>query len=215
MARKRVGILISGRGSNMAALVKAAKDPRYPAEIACVLSDRADAAGLQTAASEGIPAVAIEREKFASRDPFEMALIEALNSHRCDLVACAGFLRVLGPVFLDAFGGRTLNIHPSLLPAFAGLDTHARALAAGVRIHGCTVHFVDAGLDTGPIIAQAAVPVLADDDETALAARVLKAEHALYPSALAMVARGAARLVSGRTVFDPYTADFSVQSPTG
>jgi formyltetrahydrofolate-dependent phosphoribosylglycinamide formyltransferase len=201
MRKVRAGVLISGRGSNMAALIDAARAPGYPAEIVCVLSNRAEAAGLEVAHAAGIPAQALLASDHAGRDAFDAALAERLLASGCDFVALAGFMRVLGPAFLDRFDGRTLNIHPSLLPAFPGLDTHARALAAGVRIHGCTVHFVDAGLDTGPIIAQAAVPVLTGDDEAALSARVLAVEHRIYPQALASVARGDVAMVNGRAVW--------------
>jgi formyltetrahydrofolate-dependent phosphoribosylglycinamide formyltransferase len=214
MPGARVGVLISGRGSNMAALMAAAKVADYPAEVVCVLSNRADAAGLATARAAGIAAEAVLPRAHAGRDAFDAALAARLEAHGCELVALAGYMRVLGPAFLEKFAGRTLNIHPSLLPAFPGLDTHGRALAAGVRIHGCTVHFVDAGLDTGPIIAQAAVPVLAGDDEAALAARVLAAEHKLYPAALAMAARGDVAMVDGKANWRaPRPASFEVFCP--
>jgi formyltetrahydrofolate-dependent phosphoribosylglycinamide formyltransferase len=214
MPRARVGVLISGRGSNMAALIAAAASAGYPAEIACVFSNRADAAGLAAARAAGIAAETVLPRDHAGRDAFDAALARRLEAHGCDLVALAGYMRVLGPAFLARFPGRTLNIHPSLLPAFPGLDTHARALAAGVRIHGCTVHFVDAGLDTGPIIAQAAVAVPPGDDEAALAARVLVAEHKLYPAALAAVARGDVTMIDGKAVWSaPRLAAFEVFSP--
>jgi formyltetrahydrofolate-dependent phosphoribosylglycinamide formyltransferase len=192
--RVRTAVLISGRGSNMAALIEAARAPDYPAEIALVLSNRADAAGLAHAAAAGIATAVIESRGFGrDREGFERAMQAALVRHGIALVALAGFMRVLTPWFVAQWEGRMLNIHPSLLPAFPGLDTHARALAAGVRLHGCTVHLVSAGVDEGPILAQAAVPVRDDDTEATLAARVLAEEHRLYPAILARiaVARGA------------------------
>jgi phosphoribosylglycinamide formyltransferase-1 len=189
-AKKRVGILISGRGSNMVSLIEAARADGYPAEIACVLSNRPDAEGLKKAQAAGVPAVAVDHTMFAGREEFEAALDAELKTFRVDLVACAGFMRVLTPAFVERWQNRMLNIHPSLLPAFPGLDTHTRALAAGVKITGCTVHVVRPDVDDGPIIAQAAVPVLDGDSPTTLAERVLKAEHRLYPHALALFASG-------------------------
>lgn len=202
--RRRVGILISGRGSNMSALAVAARDPTYPAKIALVLTNRPDASGLDHAASAGIPTAAVDHRPFGQDcAAFEEALDERLRKEGVDLICLAGFMRVLTAGFVERWHGRLLNIHPSLLPAFPGLDTHARALKAGVRMHGCTVHFVTHELDAGPIVAQAAVPVLPGDDEAALAARVLKEEHRLYPAALRLVAAGAARLDGDRVVFSP------------
>jgi phosphoribosylglycinamide formyltransferase 1 len=189
MTRKRVGVLISGRGSNMQALVQAAADPDYPAQICCVVSNRLDAAGLDFARSLNIPAHAIDHKGFANREAFDAALADYLQSQRLDIVACAGFMRIMSPVLLDPWKDRMINIHPSLLPAYKGLHTHERALADGVKIHGCTVHFVSEELDGGPIIAQAAVPVMTGDTPETLAARVLEREHVLYPRALAMVAQ--------------------------
>lgn len=203
MARKRVAILISGRGSNMAALIEAARDPGYPAEIVLVVSNRPDAAGLARAAEAGIAAAAIDHKAFAGRAAFEAALDERLAAARIDLVCLAGFMRLLSPEFVARWRDRLINIHPSLLPAFPGLDTHARALAAGAKIHGCTVHFVRAETDSGPIIAQAAVPVLPDDTPESLVARVLIVEHRLYPEALARVASGRARVDGERVVIAP------------
>ncbi len=189
--KRRVGVLISGRGSNLAALLAAARDPAYPAAIALVLSNRADAAGLAHAASAGVAARAIDHRPFgADRAAHEAALDAALRAAGVELVCLAGYMRRLTPFLVRAWAGRMLNIHPSLLPAFPGLDTHARALVAGVKLHGCTVHLVTEGVDEGPILAQAAVPVLAGDTEAALAARVLVQEHRLYPAALAALARG-------------------------
>jgi phosphoribosylglycinamide formyltransferase-1 len=200
--RKKVGILISGRGSNMRSLIAAAGDADYPAEIACVVSNRPDAAGLAIARAEGIAAVAIDHKAFATREAFEAELDKALRSFDVEIVACAGFMRVMTAGFIDAWRDRMLNIHPSLLPAFKGLDTHARALAAGVKLSGCTVHIVRPELDSGPIVAQAAVPVLAGDTPDSLGARVLEAEHRLYPHALRLVANGAVT-VSAETVQFP------------
>jgi phosphoribosylglycinamide formyltransferase-1 len=197
--RARVAVLISGRGSNMAALVEAARDPAYPAAIALVLSNRADAAGLAHAAARGVPTAVVESRAFrGDRAGFEAAMQAELDRHGVELVALAGFLRVLTEAFVARWAGRMVNIHPSLLPAFPGLDTHARALAAGVRLHGCTAHLVSAGVDEGPILAQAAVPVLPGDDEATLAARVLAEEHRIYPAALAWLAAGQVRLEDGR-----------------
>ncbi|HWX48816.1 MAG TPA: phosphoribosylglycinamide formyltransferase [Roseomonas sp.] len=202
--RRRTAILISGRGSNMAALLAAAADPAYPAEIALILSNRADAAGLARAAEAGLSTAVVESRRFGrDRAGFEAEMEAVLAAHGVELIALAGFMRVLTEGFTQRWAGRMLNIHPSLLPAFPGLDTHARALAAGVRLHGCTVHLVTPGVDEGPIVAQAAVPVLADDTEEALARRVLAEEHRLYPAALAWLAAGRLRLEKGRAVLDP------------
>jgi phosphoribosylglycinamide formyltransferase 1 len=191
MSRKRVAILISGRGSNMAALIEAAKAPDYPAEIVLVLSNVADAGGLARAREAGIATEVIEHKPFGKdREAFDRAINAALEKHRIDIVCLAGFLRLLTPWFVERWSGRLINIHPSLLPAFKGLDTHARAIAEGAKQHGATVHFVVPELDSGPIIAQESVPVLAGDTADTLAARVLAVEHRLYPLALARVARG-------------------------
>jgi phosphoribosylglycinamide formyltransferase-1 len=199
MTRKRVGVLISGRGSNMAALIAAAKAPDYPAEIALVLSNRPDAGGLLTARAEGVATAVIDHTQFAkNRGAFERAMQAELGTHRIDLVCLAGFMRLLTPDFVAHWQNRILNIHPALLPAFKGLDTHARALAAGVKVHGATVHFVVPEMDAGPIVAQGAVPVLDADTPETLAARVIKIEHRLYPWALRLVAEGRVRVVDGR-----------------
>jgi len=193
-ARKRVAVLISGRGSNMVALIEAAKDASYPAEIALVASNRPDAAGLATARQAGIATAIVDRMTYGKdREAFERALQAVLEDHRIDLVCLAGFMRLLTPWFVAGWHGRMLNIHPALLPAFKGLHTHARALAAGVKTHGATVHFVAAEMDSGPIILQAEVPVLAGDRPETLAARVLAVEHKIYPQALRLVAEGRAR----------------------
>ena len=183
--KPRVAILISGRGSNMAALIEAAAAPNYPAEIALVVSNRVDAGGLGIAREAGIATSIFANRDFADRRAQEKAINEALQAHRVEIVCLAGYMRLLTPFLVGAWAGRMLNIHPSLLPAFPGLDTHARALAAGVPRHGCTVHLVTEVVDAGPILAQAAVPVLPGDDEARLAARVLAEEHRLYPAALA------------------------------
>ncbi len=188
--RKRVAALISGRGSNMTALIRATEDPTYPAEIVLVIANRPDAAGLATAAQRGIAARLVDHKLFTDRERFEERLDAELRAHAIDLVCLAGFMRVLTPWFIARWEGRLINIHPSLLPAYRGLHTHRRVLEDGATRHGCTVHFVVPELDAGPIIAQAEVPVLPGDTEEALAARVLVEEHRLYPAALAMVARG-------------------------
>jgi phosphoribosylglycinamide formyltransferase 1 len=185
--KKRVAVLISGRGSNMRALVEAARDPSYPAEIVAVVSNKADAAGLDFARDNGIRAFVISHKNYDSREAFDRALNTYLQELNIDLVACAGFMRVMTPEILDHWKGRMINIHPSLLPAYKGLHTHERALADGAKEHGATVHFVTNELDGGPIIAQARVPVLPMDTAETLAARVLEVEHALYVEALAKV----------------------------
>jgi phosphoribosylglycinamide formyltransferase 1 len=187
--RRRTAILISGRGSNMAALINAARDPAYPAEIVLVLSNRPDAAGLTAARAAGVPAQAIDHRPFAGdRAAHEAAIDAALRAADIDIVCLAGYMRLLTPFLVNAWAGRMLNIHPSLLPSFPGLDTHGRALASGVKLHGCTVHLVTQEMDAGPILAQAAVPVLPNDTEDELAKRVLRQEHAIYPAALAAFA---------------------------
>jgi len=173
-----VVVLISGRGSNMQALLEAGLP------VSAVISNRADAKGLETASARGVATRVIEHQGYATREAFDAALGDAIDGFAPRLVALAGFMRILTPAFVARYAGRLMNIHPSLLPAFPGLDTHARALAAGVKLHGCTVHFVTAELDHGPVIVQAAVPVFAGDDEASLAARVLAAEHRIYPAAV-------------------------------
>ena len=200
--KMRVAILISGRGSNMISLIEAAKAPDYPAAIVLVLSNRPDAAGLAYAESVGIPALAIDHTKFSDRATFDAALDAELRAAGVELVCLAGFMRIFSAGFVEAWAGRMINIHPSLLPLFKGTHTHAQALAAGVRLHGCTVHYVVPELDAGPIVAQAAVPVRANDDADSLAARVIVQEHKLYPAALALVAGGKARLDRGRVRID-------------
>jgi phosphoribosylglycinamide formyltransferase-1 len=195
---KRVGILISGRGSNMAALVEAARSPGYPAQIVLVISNRPAAAGLERARQAGIKSLAIDHKGYASREAFDDAVEAALREEGVELVAHAGFMRIQSEAFAARWLGRQLNIHPSLLPSFKGLEPHKQALDAGVLISGCTVHFVTPELDSGPIIAQAAVPVHAGDSPEALADRILVAEHRLYPHALRLVASGAVWLEGGQ-----------------
>ena len=195
MARKRLGVLISGRGSNLQALIEAAADPGYPAEIAVVISNRGEAPGLARAARAGIEAHTVPHP---SRGEFAAAADRALRQSGAEFVALAGFMRILDDAFVAAWHDRLVNIHPSLLPAFPGLDAQRQALAAGVRFAGCTVHFVRKAVDTGPIIAQAVVPVHPDDDEAALSARILAAEHRLYPMAVRLLAEGRLEIVGGR-----------------
>lgn len=202
MARLRAGVLISGRGSNLQALIDACANSDYPAEIALVISNDAEAEGLARAAKAGIATRLIEHRKFPTREAFDAALDRALSERGIELVCLAGFMRVLTPGFVAAWRDRLINIHPSLLPAFRGLRTHDRALAAGVRLHGCTVHFVGDEVDEGPIIVQAAVPVLPGDDAELLAARVLAAEHRCYPLAVKLIAQGRVRVAEGRVRID-------------
>lgn len=197
-SRKRVAVLISGRGSNMQALIDAARLQNYPAEIIRVIANVPDAGGLARAAAAGIASEVVDHKKFPGRPEFEAALDIRLKACGTELICLAGFMRLLTPAFVDSWRDRILNIHPSLLPAFPGLDTHARAIAAGVRFGGCTVHFVRPKMDDGPIIVQAAVPILPSDDVAALAARVLTAEHRAYPLALRLVASGRARVIGDR-----------------
>ncbi len=185
----------------MRALVEAARAPDYPAEIALVLSNRPDAAGLAWAREAGVAVAAVDHKIYAGREEFERSMQAMLEIHRVDLVCMAGFMRLVTPWFIGQWAGRMINVHPALLPAYRGLDTHARALADGVKIHGCTVHFVVPAMDEGPILAQAAVPVLDADTPESLARRVLEQEHRIYPAALARVARGGL-LVQGNRVFD-------------
>jgi len=195
MVKKRVAVLISGRGSNMAALIDAAKADDYPAQIALVVSNRTEAAGLAHAREQGIATALIDHREFGEdREAFERALDDTLQAHRIELVCLAGFMRILTPWFVARWSGRLLNIHPALLPQFKGLDTHRRAIEAGAKLHGATVHFVVAEIDAGPIIAQESIDVRNDDTEAALAQRVIEVEHRLYPRALRAVAEGRAKL---------------------
>ncbi len=215
MARKRVAILISGRGSNMAALIAAAKDSTYPAEIALVISNVADAGGLSIARDNAIKAEVVEHTTFGKdRDAFDRAVNAILERERIEIVCLAGFMRLLTPWFTAQWQGRMLNIHPALLPSFKGLDTHERALAAGVKIHGATVHFVVPEVDSGPIVAQAATAVADDDTPDTLAARVIKLEHRIYPMALRLLAEGRIRVVGDRCVVDaPLDRDAALVVP--
>lgn len=199
--RKRVAVLISGRGSNLSALLQAAMSPDYPAEIVAVISNRGEAKGLETARKLGIDNQVIKETDFADRAGHDAAIDAALREAKAEIVCLAGYMRLLTSGFVKKWQGRMINIHPALLPSFKGLNTHHRALTAGVRIHGCTVHFVTGDMDEGPVIMQAAVPVIAGDTEETLAARVLKAEHLIYPRALALLARGAVRMTGGHTIF--------------
>ncbi len=199
--RKRVAILISGRGSNMSALIEAAKNADYPAEIVAVIANKADAGGLETARTQGIPAFAIPHRDFPSKREHEKAVSDALQAVKADIVCLAGYMRIISPEFVSEWEGKMLNIHPSLLPLFKGLHTHEQVLETGMRVHGCTVHFVTAGTDEGPIITQTAVPVKSGDTPDTLAERVLSVEHETYVRALALVASGKAVMTDGRTVF--------------
>ncbi len=197
-AKRRVAVLISGRGSNLQALIEATRDPAHAAELVLVISNEPEAAGLSRAAASGIATDVVSHRDFAGRPDFEAALTARLESAGAEFVCLAGFMRVLTDGFVERWRDRLVNIHPSLLPAFPGLDTHARALEAGVKVHGCTVHFVRSEVDAGPIIGQAAVPVLPDDTPASLAERVLAAEHRLYPRCLDLVADGRVR-ITGKT----------------
>ena len=208
---KNIVILLSGRGSNFVSIVKEAERAGWAKEglkIACVVSNRPGAAGLERSKEFGIDAFCVDHKTYETREAFENAVIDILDRYDPAVVVLAGFMRVLTPNFVNHFGGRILNIHPALLPLFKGLDTHQRALDAGVRLHGCTVHFVSAELDGGSIIGQAAVPVLASDTAETLAARVLRLEHILYPRAVYAVASGRVRIENGRTVTDDETAKY-------
>jgi phosphoribosylglycinamide formyltransferase 1 len=203
MARKRVAVLISGRGSNMVSLIEAAKAPDYPAEIALVVSNRPDAAGLELARKAGVPTLVVDhRPHGKDRAAFERVLQQALDEQRIEFICLGGFMRLFTAEFVLHWQGRMVNIHPSLLPSFPGLDPHGQALRAGVRISGATVHFVIPETDAGPIIAQAAVPVREGDTADTLAARVLAVEHRIYPLALKLVAEGRVRIVDGRSIVD-------------
>lgn len=201
-ARCRLVVLISGRGSNLQAIIDAVHAGEIPAEIAAVISNRADALGLERARAAGLPTEIVDHRLHPSREAFDRALQEHIERHRPDLVVLAGFLRILGPRFIEHYAGRLMNIHPSLLPAFPGLDTHSRALAAGARRHGASVHFVTNEVDCGPLIAQAAVPVLPGDTAESLAARVLKEEHRIYPLAIRWFAEGRLDIREGRVLLD-------------
>lgn len=199
--RKRVAVLISGRGSNMQALVEAARAPDYPAEIALVISNRPEAPGLAWAKEQGLLTLALDHTRYESREHFEGQLQSLLDLSKIDLIALAGFMRLMTAGFVTRWQGRMINIHPSLLPAFKGLDTHRQALDAGVRVSGCTVHFVVPEMDAGPVIGQAAVPVLPTDEPETLAARILAAEHRLYPRMLALLAQDQVRMTDNGVVW--------------
>ncbi|HEV7435078.1 MAG TPA: phosphoribosylglycinamide formyltransferase [Pseudorhizobium sp.] len=201
--RKRVAVFISGGGSNMLTLAKACQAQDWPAEIACVISDKASAGGLAKADMLGIPTQVFERKDYAGKAEHEAAILSALDAIRPDIICLAGYMRLLSGEFIRRHEGRILNIHPSLLPLFPGLHTHQRAIDAGMKIAGCTVHFVTEGMDEGPIIAQAAVPVLVGDTAETLAARLLTVEHQLYPLALKLVAEGRVQVEDGRAVTKP------------
>ena len=207
---KSIVILISGRGSNMEALITARDAGQLPVDIVAVISNRPDAAGLETAERAGITAHYIDHKAFAGREAFDAALAECIDSFAPDLVVLAGFMRILSDGFVRRYEGRLMNIHPSLLPSFPGLHTHRRALDEGVRIHGCTVHFVTPTLDHGPVIIQAAVPVLDRDDEATLAGRVLRQEHRIYPQAVRWFAEDRLRLENGRVRLAAEPADGAV-----
>jgi phosphoribosylglycinamide formyltransferase-1 len=214
LPRKRVAALISGRGSNMLSLIAAARQPDYPAEIALVLSNKLDAPGLATARDAGIATAALSHKEHPTREDFERAMQAILENHRIDLICLAGFMRLLTPWFVGEWQGRMLNIHPALLPSYRGLHTHERALEDGVKIHGATVHFVVPEMDAGPIIAQAAVPVLDGDTPVTLGARVLAQEHVIYPLALKLVASGATRIDGNRVTTGDRASDRSLVVPT-
>lgn len=211
---KSIVILISGRGSNMASLLAAVADGSLPARIAAVIANRPDAPGLQRAASAGVATQVVDHRAYADRAAFDAALAQAIDAYAPDLVVLAGFMRILSDGFVEHYSGRLINIHPSLLPAFPGLNTHQRALDEGVRVHGCSVHFVTPALDHGPLIVQAAVPVLDDDDAARLAARVLAQEHRIYPLAVRWFVEGRLRIDAGRVrVSAPQDAGAALISP--
>jgi phosphoribosylglycinamide formyltransferase-1 len=206
-ARKRVGVLISGRGSNLQALLDACAEPTFPAEIVLVVSNKAEAPGLERAVRAGVPTRIVARRDYPDRAACDAAMTAALEAAGVELVCLAGFMRLLSEAFVDHWRDRMINIHPALLPLFPGLDTHASALQAGVKLHGCTVHFVRFEMDSGPIIGQAAVPVLPGDDGESLAARVLEAEHRLYPHCLRLVAEGRVEVRGAVTQIDESAGD--------
>ncbi len=202
MAKTKIAVLISGRGSNLQALIDACEDPDYPGEIVMVISNRPKAAGLERAGAAGIHREIINHKDFETRGEFEAAINDALKTARVDFVCLAGFMRVLTPTFTSDWRGRLINIHPSLLPSFDGIHVHERMIEAGVKIAGCTVHFVSAEVDSGPIIGQACVPVLPGDNAETLAARILIEEHRLYPACLRLLIDGKARLTGATVTYD-------------
>lgn len=214
-ARVKLGVLVSGSGSNLQALLDACARSDFPAEVACVVSNVPTAFALERARKAGVPAVVVDHKAFGAKADFERALLDALRGHGVEWLCLAGFMRLVSADFLGAFSGRVLNVHPSLLPAFPGLHAQRQALERGVKIAGCTVHFVDAGTDTGPIIAQAAVPVLPDDDEKSLSARILAEEHRLYPLAVRLAVTGQVKAEGGRTRVEaqPTVGELALRSP--
>ena len=215
MAALKVGVLLSGRGSNLQALLDAAAAARYPAKIVVAISNRADAPGLDRARRALVPAETLPHRAFHDREAFDRALDAALAKHGVEFVCLAGFMRLLTPWFVDRWRDRLINIHPSLLPAFTGLEPQAQALAAGVRVSGCTVHFVRNDVDSGPIILQAAVPVIDGDNRDTLAARILEAEHRAYPLALRLIAEGRVRIEGERVAVAGIGASGILMSPGG
>ncbi|MBP7338366.1 phosphoribosylglycinamide formyltransferase [Niveispirillum sp.] len=213
--RLRLGVLISGRGSNLQALIDAASDPTYPAEVALVISNKADAAGLDRARAAGIATLVLRPKDFADKAAHETAMTGALEAAGVGLVCLAGYMRLLSPCFVESWRDRLINIHPSLLPSFPGLDTHEKAIATGVRFHGCTVHYVRVEMDTGPIIVQAAVPVTDDDTPDSLAARVLSQEHNAYPLAVRLIAEGRVTVNGNRVVVRGAGVPEAVIGPVG
>lgn len=202
MTRKRTAVLISGRGTNMSALVGAASDPSYPAEIVLVMTDNPEAGGIEKARGAGVDTASVDRRSFKDRTAFEAALQGRLDAAGAELVCLAGFMRVLSADFVAKWLGRMINIHPSILPSFRGVDTHRRVLEAGVKLHGCSVHFVKADVDAGPIIAQAAIPILPDDTPATLSDRLLPVEHRVFPMALRLLASGAIHMDGDRVRID-------------
>ncbi len=216
MARMKLGVLISGRGSNLLALIEACKASDYPAEIVLVISNKSDAKGLEHADAAGIATTVVEHGGYPDRETFDKAIHEKLADAGVELVCLAGFMRLLSSWFVETWRDRVLNIHPSLLPAFKGIDAHAQAIATGVKLSGCTVHIVRPEMDAGPILVQAAVPVLPGDDEDTLAARILTVEHRCYPLAVRLIAEGRVKIYGERTVIDTDgMADGSLINPGG
>lgn len=202
MVKARVVVLISGRGSNLSAILEAAAAPDYPAAVVAVIANKADAPGLQLAAAAGVATEIVPSQGVTDRTVYDQSLLDAIDRYVPDLIVLAGFMRILTADFVNHYAGRMINIHPSLLPSFTGLHTHQRALDAGVHLHGCTVHFVTAELDHGPMIAQAAIPVWPDDTVASLAARVLAEEHRVYPAAVRWFAEGRLKVVGQRVLLD-------------
>lgn len=211
--KKRVAVLISGRGSNMLALLEAAGDPNYPAEFVGVISDNPDAKGLAIASAHGISTAAFPRRDYPSKEAHDAAIDAELERLEADIVCLAGYMRLLTPGFARKWAGKMVNIHPSLLPLFKGLDTHNRAIESGMRVHGCSIHFVTPELDDGPVIAQAVVPILPTDNADSLAARVLTVEHKLYPLAVRLLALGKARMENDKAVLTGVAAEGALMSP--